>query len=1137
MILLALLAGCMQSKPLPDMGDCAEYPEGTYEYGQIGIGTCLAGPVELEFAEALDGSEVLLVTNANPYRLFTGGSLLSIPWEGVDLEAGYQSMSSLDAAALELPSFASALARDDDLGIIAVRLSEEARTRQTVDEVHLVDLTDPGAPAWSSRGTDGSELLAVRSDPVDVVVAEDARLAFVANRTSHSVSVVDLGPLGSTDPLEIIYPWPEASVAASAFQDADLSGSRATLSNLEIVDADLIPDDEWTLTWVEGTWRLWVPEDTGLARLSTPGDGSWQDSALGVELDLDDAGDLVGELEDPFFTQLGDVGRMVFSDGGNLRGAQTGSYAGDWSFETFTTLPGREGSWDAELSGPSLLTDEEASWLWYAGHDDAEEPAWAIGLASSADGQIFTRESAEPVLEPTWDHEAERISEPFVVWDPQLGRWRMLYSAFDGATWTIGHAWSADRLTWTSDPEPVFELPDGDAAAPVLSVEEGRFRMWYARRGLDGLWDVGAAESPDGYTWVDLGAQDLLAVDAEEPPRVAMQAAPTNGFRVEGEQLGSQLFPLSPGYDFAVDAYGWGLRTDAGFHLDAGDFGGDSAGGTRLDSVVPGLSRAWLTIWTSGGTPAIATAAVEADGSLNPSLGPILEGGSDFERDGVSSAVVVEHEGEQLMLYAGHRGDFRSIGLASSPDGGSWDKEGRVLSPSEDWDSLALLPGSVVTLEDGTLQLWYAGSDGEGWRIGSATSTDGRSWTREQGPKGWQLGSGAPGDFDDSGVRSPWAVRGQDAEGNPGTHLWYSGFDGANWRIGYAWRADGSDDWERSQSELVDEARAVVALGNGWFHPLGVEGAVLVPGEDADADGLPDTWSGYYSGNSAGTWRVGRLTGQAEPDRLHKVLQMPTNGDTLGFSTVKGDADADAIALDTTFDGIEITGVGLIALTVDEERGFLYAVSKQTSFVYVIDIRDDSGGVTAFNDANYLDLEAIITASLPGGATGFRQVIPLPGSDRMLALHDQPESVMFLDLSELGDESYGRVIYDAQVGYLPVSRGVERDAGADSQTSVGPAQVLPHPDGQRLFVTNFNANSILVFDLDVGPYGQLVHEIEHVGENPYSMVLSPDGTKLVFANYTGITSTSGYSEATLGVLDIDPASPTYLEVLTWIGNR
>ena len=29
-----------------DVGPCAVYPDGVYEYGQIGIGSCLAGPVD-----------------------------------------------------------------------------------------------------------------------------------------------------------------------------------------------------------------------------------------------------------------------------------------------------------------------------------------------------------------------------------------------------------------------------------------------------------------------------------------------------------------------------------------------------------------------------------------------------------------------------------------------------------------------------------------------------------------------------------------------------------------------------------------------------------------------------------------------------------------------------------------------------------------------------------------------------------------------------------------------------------------------------------------------------------------------------------------------------------------------------------
>jgi len=1143
-ILLALLAGCMQSSPLPDLGPCADYPDGVYEYGQVGIGTCVSGPTDLVFQEAPDGSQVLVLTNSNPYLLFTGGSLLSIPWDAIDLDAGYQPVHEVSPVAVDLPTFAGAMDVDGSLGLVGVRLSEESRTRQAADEIHLFDLTDPLAPVPSTRGTDGSERVEVRSDPVDIVVDPSTRFAFVANRTSHSVSVLDLGPEGSEETIEIILPWPESTIAGADFDDADASGSRAELSSLEIIDEPTLQDDSWTLDWVAGTWRLWLPDETGLLRytstdVDTTG-GIWDPTDAGLDLDVDDSGGIIVSLNDPFLQQISSGVRMLFETEGDIRGARTDAWVGNWGYESYIALLGDEGSWAAQVGGPSVVSDSEGTWLWYHGLDE-DGLYGGIGLAASTDDATFSRESSEPVLVPTWDHELERISEPFVLYDAQIDLWRMYYSAYDGTTWTIGHATSIDRLTWSADPEPVFALPDADAAAPAVTLEEGRFRLWYAH-GEDDVWDIGYAESTDGSSWTDIGPLALQAIESTEPVRPAVQANPTNAWRIEGEVNGVQTEPIPPGISVAVAEFGWALRTEAGFLVGTGELGSDSNGGVRVDTILPdndfGIEgRAWLTMWDSGGTPRIGTASVDAEGSLLPDEGAVFEGTDGFDRDGVHSPVVFDVDGTLHMLYAGDRGDVSTVGLATSSDGSSWTRVGEVLANSNDWDSTRLVPGGIELLDDGSYRLWYAGGNGESWAIGSATSTDGESWTRDAGSNGYQFGTGSPGDFDDSGVRTPYTWRGTDAEGNAGVHLWYSGFDGANWRIGYAFRADGETDFVRSQHPHTEESRAVVGLGSGWFHPQGVERPVLIPSEDADGDGLPDTWLGTYAGSSDNTWRIGGLRGQSEPDRLHKVLSMPTVGDSLAFDAQRGDADVNAIPLDTTFGTTTINGVGLVALSVDEERGFLYAISKLTSYIIVIDIRDDTDEVTGFIDRNYLDIEAILSVDVPNGAEGFRQVAVMPGRDRLYALHDQPESIMVLDISELSDESYGRILFDVQVGWLPTSRGRERDAGADSQTSVGPAQLLAHPDGRRLFVTNFNTNSIGVYDLDLGPYGTLVAEVDQVGENPYAIVLHPDEQHVVFANYTGKTSESGYAESTLAVLDVDESSPTYLQVLTWIGNR
>ena len=84
-LFLSVLAtsGCIKLSPYPDVGECAVYPDGQYEFGQIGIGTCIAGPNQLRFMGEGEDTR-LLVTNANPYLTFDGGSLLSIPWTNID---------------------------------------------------------------------------------------------------------------------------------------------------------------------------------------------------------------------------------------------------------------------------------------------------------------------------------------------------------------------------------------------------------------------------------------------------------------------------------------------------------------------------------------------------------------------------------------------------------------------------------------------------------------------------------------------------------------------------------------------------------------------------------------------------------------------------------------------------------------------------------------------------------------------------------------------------------------------------------------------------------------------------------------------------------------------------------------------
>jgi hypothetical protein len=468
------------------------------------------------------------------------------------------------------------------------------------------------------------------------------------------------------------------------------------------------------------------------------------------------------------------------------------------------------------------------------------------------------------------------------------------------------------------------------------------------------------------------------------------------------------------------------------------------------------------------------------------------------------------------------------VGLLTSPDGETWTAQGQVLGLGQGFDLGGVVPGSVEPLDNGDLRLWYSGYDGEVWRIGSAVSSDGgQSFTREPSEtRDYQFGAGSPGQWHDSGTRHPWVLRGEDADGNPGLHMWFAGFDGDIWRAGYAFRADGAPRFEPSLDESTLEPRPIVDAATGLFHPDGVLRPVVVQQGDA--------WTGYYGGLSLDQTRVGAVSG-LEPDRLATTPLRPTVGDTLAFSTERGDPSAEAIPLDATLSEGSVNGIGLISLTLDEERGFLYALSKLLGYFIVIDVRDDSG--PAFLDLNYLDIEAVVPFNNSAGAQGFRQLVTVPGTDMAYAVNDQPEGIWTVDLSGLEDEAFGHLVVDTSVGWLPAPRGIERDQGPDSQTSIGPAQMVVHPDGRRLMLTNFNANSLTVYDLELGPHGQLVAEVPLLGESPYGLALTPDARHAVVANFAGEVSDTNLAESTLAIIDVDESSPTYLEVLTWVVNQ
>ena len=146
------------------------------------------------------------------------------------------------------------------------------------------------------------------------------------------------------------------------------------------------------------------------------------------------------------------------------------------------------------------------------------------------------------------------------------------------------------------------------------------------------------------------------------------------------------------------------------------------------------------------------------------------------------------------MWYAGGdllntRPERQQLGYATSSDGFTWVKSGSnpVFKPatSVSWDNLSVFPATIV-FDGTTYHMWYTGSKERPFntlstepRIGYASSTDGINWMKD--PDNPIMGVGESGMWDDFWVGHPRVIF-------DGTtyHMWYSGYDGQEVRIGYA---------------------------------------------------------------------------------------------------------------------------------------------------------------------------------------------------------------------------------------------------------------------------------------------------------------------------------------------------------------
>jgi predicted GH43/DUF377 family glycosyl hydrolase len=201
--------------------------------------------------------------------------------------------------------------------------------------------------------------------------------------------------------------------------------------------------------------------------------------------------------------------------------------------------------------------------------------------------------------------------------------------------------------------------------------------------------------------------------------------------------------------------------------------------------------------------------------------GPVLARGAPGEWDGVDALnpSVVKHQGLFYNLYSGFDGKSWRTGLATSPDGLAWARQGKVLSPdpnSWEGDDYIAANGSVL-VAGGEFLCWYQG--GRLPSIGLARSSDARRWARLYDPV---LRPGPRGSWDERGVADPYVIRTGDSY-----YMFYLGQDRARrQRLGVARSIDGVR-WEKLRSNPILELGAAGAFDeNGLGEP-----AVWVSGD------------------------------------------------------------------------------------------------------------------------------------------------------------------------------------------------------------------------------------------------------------------------------------------------------------------
>lgn len=504
---------------------------------------------------------------------------------------------------------------------------------------------------------------------------------------------------------------------------------------------------------------------------------------------------------------------------------------------------------DVHVLDPDTLLDGSTYRNWYSGYDGAD---YAIGYATSSDGQSWTKQnSGNAVLTKRGgnscfdSHHAEgaSVTKDGTTYKMWYGGYQV--PAFGTASWRIGYATSTDGVGWVRySCSAVLGLGTSGAwddnyvkDPTVIKESSNSYKMWYAGEDGSGNWAIGYATSTGGTSWSKYGSNPVFRPgidgwnnDDVLEPHVEKQG---NLYVMYFSARGTTTTAFSLGYAISSDGINWAMGNSGRPVVSPGGSNSLTDGGVRGSDLLTasGIGRLWF-YGSDGNTYRMFYGRANLQLSL-PSLQRSVETAviglgntGDPDEVGAQNASVVQRSDGYWAFYECQRSGTIQLCLARSLDGVGWWKPTvgafnysgsyannivLALGATGKFDDVALLNPTVL-LNGSRFEMWYAGHDGSKRTIGHAVSFDGLVWTRYNNGNA-VLGTGSAGKFDDEHVDQPSVLK----DGST-YRMWYAGYDGAAWRVGYATSPDGIA-WTRQNS-----GNAVLDKGgySGWFDYEGV---------------------------------------------------------------------------------------------------------------------------------------------------------------------------------------------------------------------------------------------------------------------------------------------------------------------------